>query len=75
MKTTLSLLALIAFTAAFVMPAMAAEPVNAECPVCHKPIRLIFHSKAKDGKRVAFATPECQEKFDKSPDKYSVKTK
>ncbi len=70
MKTLLTLLAL-----ALTLPATAAEPVNSECPVCHKDIRLIFHSTSKDGKRVAFATAECKAKYDRTPGKYQVKPK
>lgn len=72
MKTLLSLLAL---TATLTLPLTAAEPINAECPVCHKDVRLIFHSTTKDGKRVAFTTAECKGKFDKAPGKYQVKPK
>ncbi|HSI63683.1 MAG TPA: hypothetical protein VLE43_11210 [Candidatus Saccharimonadia bacterium] len=71
MKTLLSVL-----VASFVLASAssAAEPVNSQCPVCSKNIRLIFHSNFK-GQRVAFATAECKDKFDKSPTKYSVKPK
>ncbi len=50
----------------------AKEPVNEKCPVCDKTIKLIFHSNYK-GQRVAFATGDCKDKFDKAPDKYPVK--
>lgn len=70
MKTLLTLLVL-----TLTLPATAAEPVNSECPVCHKDARLIFHSNTKDGKRVVFATAECKAKFDKTPGKYQVKPK
>jgi YHS domain-containing protein len=72
MKTLLTILAL---TGALTISGTAKEPVNDKCPVCGKAIRLIFHSQSKDGQRVAFATAECQEKFDKSPSKYNVKPK
>ncbi|MFN0075092.1 MAG: hypothetical protein ACKVY0_01325 [Prosthecobacter sp.] len=72
MKTLLTLLAL---ASALTFSAAAAEPVNSECPVCHKDVRLIFHSNSKDGKRVAFATAECKGKFDRTPGKYQVKPK
>ncbi|MFO1485952.1 MAG: hypothetical protein U1F71_21505 [Verrucomicrobiaceae bacterium] len=68
-------LLLLLTTAAIALPVSAAEPVNSECPVCHKEIRLIFHSQTKDGKRVAFATAECKAKFDRTPGKYQVKPK
>lgn len=71
MKAVLSLIV----AAAVTLPAMAAEPVNSECPVCHKDVRLIFHSQTKDGKRVAFATAECKGKYDRTPGKYQVKPK
>jgi YHS domain-containing protein len=71
MKTLLSVI-----VASFVLASVgsAAEPVNSVCPVCSKTVRLIFHSNFK-GQRVAFATAECKDKFDKSPTKYSVKPK
>lgn len=71
MKTLLSV-----FAASFVLAsaASAVEPVNAQCPVCGKNVRLIFHSNFKN-QRVAFATAECKDKFDKSPTKYAVKPK
>ncbi len=72
MKTLLTILTL---TGAMTLLSNAAEPVNDKCPVCDKPIRLIFHSKTADGKRVAFATADCQGKFDKEPAKYPVKAK
>ncbi|MDZ4403509.1 hypothetical protein [Prosthecobacter sp.] len=66
---------LLVLTAALTLSATAAEPVNSECPVCHKDVRLIFHSQTKDGKRVAFATAECKGKYDRTPGKYPVKPK
>ncbi|WP_395746872.1 hypothetical protein [Prosthecobacter sp.] len=72
MKT---LLTLVAFTASLTLNGLAADaPVNSECPVCHKDARLIFRSTVA-GKRVIFATAECKEKFDKSPNKFQVKPK
>ena len=71
MKTLLSVLAA---SFVFATASSAVEPVNSQCPVCGKNVRLIFHSNFK-GQRVAFATAECKDKFDKSPTKYSVKPK
>lgn len=67
-----SLLSILAMTLAFSVIASATEPVNEKCPVCGKTIKLIFHSNYK-GQRVAFATAECQDKFNKAPEKYPVK--
>ena len=72
MKTLLTLLAI---TATLTLNSTAEEPVNKECPVCHKDARLIFRSKTADGKRVIFCTAECKDKFDKTPAKFSVKPK
>ena len=71
MKTLFSILAV---SMVLVANSVAIEPVNDKCPVCDKNIRLIFHSNHKE-KRVAFATAECKDKFDKAPDKYTVKPK
>ena len=71
MKTLLSILA-VAF--AITTAASAVEPVNDKCPVCGKTIRLIFHSQSPKG-RVAFASADCKDKFDKAPTKYTVKAK
>lgn len=72
MKT---LLAIVAASFAVSLTASAVEPVNDKCPVCGKNIRLIFHSNDSKGQRVAFASADCKDKFDKSPGKYSVKPK
>jgi YHS domain-containing protein len=72
MKTLFAILA-VSFAIASVAP--ATEPINDKCPVCGKTIRLIFHSNDSKGQRVAFATADCKDKFDKAPGKYTVKPK
>ena len=72
MKTLFSILA-VSFAIAGIAP--AAEPVNDKCPVCGKTPRLIFHSNSPKGERVAFASADCKDKYDKAPGKYVVKPK
>ncbi len=69
MKPLLSILTL---SLALTLISFGKEPVNEKCPVCDKTIKLIFHSNYK-GQRVAFATADCKDKFDKAPEKYPVK--
>ncbi len=71
MKTLFSVFTLSLLLAA---TGSAVEPVNDKCPVCGKTPRLIFHSNFK-GQRVAFATSDCKDKFDKAPTKYPVQAK
>lgn len=71
MKTLLTILT-VSFAIASTAPAV--EPVNDKCPVCGKTVRLIFHSNSSKG-RVAFASADCKDKFDKSPTKYTIKPK
>jgi YHS domain-containing protein len=68
------LLTILSVSFAIVGTAPAVEPVNDKCPVCGKNARLIFHSNSPKG-RVAFASADCKDKFDKSPTKYSIKPK
>lgn len=70
-----ALLTILALTGSMTLFSTAAEPVNDKCPVCGKNIRLIFHAKSPEGKRVAFATAECMDAYSKNPAKYPVKPK
>ena len=76
-KRVRPLLAIAAVSLSIAGSAMSApqEPVNDKCPVCSKTPRLIFHSNDSKGQRVAFASADCKDKFDKSPTKYTVKPK
>lgn len=71
MKTFLSVLSAV-FALSLSAHAAAVTPVNDECPVCKKAIRLIFKSEQKDHTWVFFATKECKAKFDKSPGAFKV---
>lgn len=68
------LFSILAVSMVLIAHSQAIEPVNDKCPVCGKTIRLIFHSNYKE-KRVAFASADCKDKFDKAPEKYTVKPK
>jgi len=69
------LFSILAVSLALTFISSGTEPVNDKCPVCDKTIKLIFHSKDPKGQRVAFATADCKDKFDKAPEKYPVKAK
>ncbi|MCB1208327.1 MAG: hypothetical protein KDK97_03315 [Verrucomicrobiales bacterium] len=71
MKTLLSVLV---FSFGIAASVMAGMPVNAECPISGKPIRLIFRSKYKD-QVIAFCCADCKDKFDKSPSSYASHVK
>ena len=51
--------------------AASVTPINDECPVCKKAVRLIFKSQTREG-WVFFASKECKAKFDKSPGSFKV---
>ena len=71
MKTLLSVLV---FSLAIAATVTAGMPVNVECPVSGKPIRLIFRTKYKD-QVIAFCCGECKDKFEKSPSTYASHVK
>jgi YHS domain-containing protein len=71
MKALFTTLALALFAAASLN---AAEPVNEKCPVCGKSARLIFRTNYK-GQHILFASADCKDKFEKTPDKFKVEPK
>ena len=69
-----ALFSVLAISRAIASTVTAGLPVNTECPITGKPIRLIFRTKYKD-QVVGFCCEECKDKFEKSPSSYASHVK
>ncbi len=70
MKSFFSVLSAVAMLG-ITLHAASVTPLNDECPVDKKGIRLIFKSQSREG-WVFFCSKECKAKFDKSPGSFKV---